>query len=213
MGNTRCRERGFTLIEVIVVIVILGVISTAAWVALGKMFTSNSEVRAYAQIDRAVRQAMIELSRELHSAGSVRFSSGKTEGTGEQLSADTLVYEYNGRPGDPFKPTRVCTVRLAKPDDPNNLSGLVKEVRSELPGDESVVDELVGKAVGFEVRSLTDAGEWTSARIRGDVAAVSITVWVKDMGRSREPRAYSTAVNVPRLMWKGASQQGENSDV
>jgi len=206
MGNTRYPESGFTLIEVIVVIVILGVISTAATVALGKMFTSNSEVRAYARIDRAVRQAMIELSRELHSAGSVRFRSGTVEGADEQLSADTLVYEYNGRPGDPFKPGRVCTVRLAKPDDPDNLAGLVKEVRSEPPGDKSIVDKLVGEAVGFEVRPLTDAGERTSARIRGNVTAVSITVWVEDMSRSREPRAYSTAVNVPRLMWKGTLQ-------
>jgi len=211
MGNTRYRERAFTLIEVIVAIVILAVITTAAWVAIGKMFTSNSEVRSFARLDRAARQAMLELSRELHSASSVEIRTGTTEGADEQLSADTLVYKHNGRPGDPFRPGRVCTVRLAKPDDPDNLAGLVKEVRSELGGDESIVGELVGKAVGFEVRSLAKAG-WTS-RPRGDVNAVSITVWVKDMSRGRGPRSYSTAVNVPRLIWKGSSQQEENNDV
>ncbi len=213
MDNTRYRERGFTLIEVIVVIVILAVISTAAWVALGKMLTSNREVRSMARSERAARRAMLELSRELHSASSIEVRTGKTEGADDQLSADTLIYKYNGRPGDPFRPGRVCTVRLAKPDDPANLAGLVKEGRSELPGDESIVDELVGKAVGFKVQRLTDEGEWTSGRTRGDVTAVSLTVWVEGMSRGRGPRSYSTAVNVPRLMWKGVSQQGENSDV
>ncbi len=211
MGNTRCRERGFTLIEVIVVIVILAAIGSAAWVALGKMFTSNREARSVSRIDRAVRHAMSELSRELHSASSIEIRRGETEGTDGKLSADTLVYKHNGRPGDPFKPGKVCTVRLAKPDDPNEQAGLIKKVRSELGGEESLTDELAGKAVGFKVRALTNAG-WTT-RTRGDVNAVSITVWVKDMSRGRGPRSYSTAVNVPRLISKRVLQQGENSDV
>jgi type II secretory pathway pseudopilin PulG len=199
------------LIEVLVVIVILAAIGTIAWTALGKMFTSNSEVRSMARSERAARQAMLELSRELHSASSVEISRGKTERADGQLSADTLVYRYNGRPGDPFRPATVCTVRLAKPDDPANLAGLVKQVRSELGGEESTSNGLVGKAVGFEVRALAKAGR--ISRTPDDTTAVSITVWVEGMSRSRGPRSYSTAVNVPRLIWKGVSQQGENSDV
>ncbi len=203
----RCRVRAFTLIEVLAVIAILAVITSIASVAVVKMLTWTREVRSVARSETAVRDALNELTRELHSAGRVQCRPGRTEESGVEMQADTLIYEHNGRAGEPFRPAHRCTVRLVSSGEPNEPRGLVKEVRPE-PGREGEVtaETLVENAVGFRVRCLTNGG-WT-ARPKGDVKAVSVTLWVAGTERGQETRAYSTAVNVPRLLWKGGTPTG-----
>jgi len=197
MDGIRYRARAFTLIEVVTVIAILAVITTIASVALGKMFTMTSESRSAAVNEQSVRSALIELSRDLHSSASV------------ECRADTLIYEYNGRPGEPFQPSSRCTVRLVESSDPQQPSILVRETRSELRGKEQagLVEELIPNVLGFKVRCLTDRG-WTSQAGRG-VDVVSLSVWTGGQRVGRDVRVYSTAVNVPRTLWQGRTSARE----
>jgi len=207
MGDSRYRARAFTLIELVTVLAILAVITTTAAVALGKMFSLTRQVRLRAVSDQQVRTVLLDLSGELHSAGTVRCHDGRAESAGGgQMPADTLFYEYNGRPGEPFKPGSLCTIRLVSSDDPHVPSALVKEVRSELEGQGTSTEsrKLVENAVGFDIKCLGPKGRWRS-QADGDVRAVSITVWTAGSQRGRDPRAYSTAVNVPRSIWKGGT--------
>jgi prepilin-type N-terminal cleavage/methylation domain-containing protein len=187
MAVNDCRNRGFTLVEAVTVIAILAVITTAASVTLGKMFGYWREIRTAALVDQHAREQLLDLSRELRSSSTVACRGG------------TLVYELDGIPDDPSEPARRCTVRLVKSADPEHTSGLIRDIGTR--SGEEQRDTLIPEAESFQVRCLTGAG-WTS-RAESDVRAVALTVHVKFSERGGGPRVYSTAVNVPRVLWKG----------
>jgi len=189
MTGKSCRNQGFTLIEVITVIAILAVLTTAASVTLGKMFGLWREIRGDALADQNARDVLLDLSRELRSSSMVACRAG------------TLVYELDGVPDDPSEPARRCTVRLVKSTDPEQPSGLIRDI-STRSGEEQR-DMLIPDAESFQVRCLTGTG-WRPLG-EADVRAVALTVRVEFSERGIEPRVYSTAVNVPRTLWRGGA--------
>ncbi len=194
----RPRGTGFTLIEIIVVVAILAVITTGASVALGRMFGLWREVRTAALVDENARSELLDLSRQLRSARSVRCEPRVVQTEAGRVNADTLVYELDAVPGEPGQPARACTVRLVAKADTDDTAGLVKEIQSDSGMQEPVV--IIPEAVGFQVRCLTRTG-WTPAPA-SDVRAVALTVWVQPSGGGGRPRIYSTAVNLPRTPWR-----------
>jgi prepilin-type N-terminal cleavage/methylation domain-containing protein len=197
MTGKSCRNRGFTLVEVVTVIAILAVITTAASVTLGKMFGLWREVRSAALVDQNTRQVLLDLSKEIRSASVVRCRTGTAADEAGVMKADTLIYELDGVPDDPSEPARRCTLRLLRSADPEQPTGLIREIN--LRSGEEQRDLLIPEAESFQVRCLTGAG-WTS-RAESDVHAVALTVSVRFSERGRGPRLYSTAVNVPRAVW------------
>jgi prepilin-type N-terminal cleavage/methylation domain-containing protein len=192
MGGKRCRIQGFTLIEVVVVIAILGVITTTASVALVKVLGLWRQARTASFIDENTRQVMLDLSRELRSTGALLAPPGvplaKTKGG---LPSHILVYDL----GEGLW----CTVRLDTAGE--EPAGLVKEIRSGLQASEAVAREvLIPEAVGFKV-TYTARGQDRDTEVQHP-GAVGVTVWVEGMQRGRGPRAYATAVSIPRLLWK-----------
>ena len=205
MVGEGCRNRGFTLIEIVVVVAILAVITTAASVTLGRMFGLWRGVRTAALVDQNTRDVLLDLSGELRSSSTVTCRPGTVQMESEKLSADTLVYKLDEQVGEPSEPARLCTVRLVQSTDTDAAAGLIKEVRSDSGTGDRVV--LIPEAVGFQVHCLTRAG-WTSQAM-SDVWAVALTVWVKSSEGGRGPRVYSTAVNVPRALWQRGVQRQE----
>ena len=205
MVGEGCRNRGFTLIEIVVVVAILAVITTAASVTLGRMFGLWRGVRTAALVDQNTRDVLLDLSGELRSSSTVTCRPGTVQMESEKLSADTLVYKLDEQVGEPSEPARLCTVRLVQGAEADEPAGLIKEVRADSGTKDRVV--LIPEAVGFQVRCLTSTG-WTS-RAMSDVRAVALTVWVKSSEGGRGPRVYSTAVNVPRALWRRAVQRQE----
>jgi len=199
MAVKDCRNRGFTLIEVVTVIAILAVITTATSVTLGKMFGYWREIRTAALVDQHAREKLLDLSRELRSSSTAACRAGAAVGEPGGVKADVLVYDLDGVPDDPSEPARRCTIRLVRSADPGQPVGLIKEVRPR-SGDEQT-EELIPEAESLQVRCLTRGG-WTS-RAESDVHVVALTVRVKASERGGGPRLYSTAVNVPRLLLKG----------
>ncbi|MCD6287521.1 MAG: prepilin-type N-terminal cleavage/methylation domain-containing protein [Candidatus Hydrogenedentes bacterium] len=205
MTDRRSGSRGFTLVEVVVVLVILSVITTTAAVALGKMMSLSRKTRVSTVTVQTARSVLLDLSAELRSSRILKCEDGSSK----PVSSDTLVYLYNGGPGEPYKPARKCTLRIMPPDENGSGGGLVKEVRSELADEnESTIPEpLIPEAVGFDVKCLTANG-WTS-NPHGDVYAVSLTVRVAAGDGGRRERVYTTSVNVPRTIWQGNGPVGE----
>ena len=201
MARERPRGTGFTLIEIIVVVAILAVITTAASVALGRMFGLWRQVRTAALVDQNARSKLLDLSRELRSARRVRREPGVIQTEEGRVNADTLVYELEAVPGEPGKPARVCTVRLVAKSDTNETAGLIKEIRSDSEMQE--VEAIVPEAVGFQTRCLTGTG-WTMEPA-SDVRGLGMTVWVQPSESGRAPRVYSTAVNLPRALRQDAT--------
>lgn len=196
MGGKRCRMQGFTLIEILTVIALLAVITTTATVALGKMFGLWRQVRTAALIDQRSRKVLLDLSRELRSAGTVQCRAGAAKTEGIVGGADILIYEL----AEPAGEGRWSIVRLVTASEEG--PGLVREIRSDLSGlAEPIAREvLIPEAVGFKVRCI--AGARRGERARADADAVGLTVWIKGTERGRGPRAYATAVNIPRLLWQ-----------
>jgi prepilin-type N-terminal cleavage/methylation domain-containing protein len=192
----RLRSTGFTLIEIIVVVAILAVITTAASVALGRMFGLWRQVRTAALVDQNARSELLDLSRQLRSARSVRCEPRVVQTEAGRVNADTLVYEMEAVPGEPEQPARVCTVRLVPKADADDTAGLTRRIQSDSEMQEPVI--ILPEAVGFQVRCLTLTG-WTAAPA-SDARAVAMTVWVQPSESGRTPRIYSTAVNLPRTL-------------
>lgn len=197
MTGKSCRNRGFTLVEVVTVIAILAVITTAASITLGKMFGLWREVRSAALVDQNARQVLLDLSKEIRSASAVQCRAGTAAGEAGLMKADTLIYELDGIPDDPSEPARRCTVRFVHSADPEQPTGLIREIN--LGSGEEQRELLIPEAESFQVRCLTSGG-W-GARAESDVQAVALAVRVRFSGRSRGPRLYSTAVNVPRAVF------------
>jgi prepilin-type N-terminal cleavage/methylation domain-containing protein len=199
MRDKRDRERGFTLIEIVTVIALLAVITATTSVALGKMFGLWRGARTAALIDQRTREALLDLSRELRSATTVRCSAG----SGGVSGSDILTYELGERTDEPEASGRWCTVRLVT--DGDQPAGLVKEIRADLRGSAEPIarEVLIPSAVELRVRCIASTGQMERAVPRNDV--VSLTVWVEGTERGRGPRAYATAVNIPRLLWQGGA--------
>jgi prepilin-type N-terminal cleavage/methylation domain-containing protein len=192
----RLRSTGFTLIEIIVVVAILAVITTAASVALGRMFGLWRQVRTAALVDQNARSELLDLSRQLRSARSVRCEPRVVQTEAGRVNADTLVYEMEAVPGEPEQPARVYTVRLVPKADADDTTGLARRIQSDSEMQEPVI--ILPEAVGVQVRCLTLTG-WTAAPA-SDARAVAMTVWVQPSESGRTPRIYSTAVNLPRTL-------------
>jgi prepilin-type N-terminal cleavage/methylation domain-containing protein len=192
MFNKPSRERGFTLVEMLTVIALLAVLTTTAAIALGRMFGLWRQSRAAALIDQKTRQAMLDLSRELRSAGALMAPPGVSLGTGD-LPSNILVYDAGEG--------RWCTVRLVMTGE--TTEGLVKETRTSLRGpvEPSSREVLIPEAVGFQVTYPSGGRHRLEGATQADV--VGITVWVQGTRSSGGPRAYATAVNIPRLLWQG----------
>lgn len=181
MIHNRSQQQGFSLIEVMVVTSILAVITTTAAVALGKMFSISGQTREAARLTKTVRSGLFAVSAELRSSETV------------QCKPDELVYTHNGKPGEPHKPARQCTIRLTE-------AGLVKEVsRDELSSTELIVPG----AVAFEVKCLTDKG-WTS-KPRGDIYVVSLSARIATPKGPGKEDVYTTSVSIPRAIWQGGA--------
>ncbi len=187
MGGRRCRIQGFTLIETVTVIALLAVITTTASVALVKMLGLGRQARTAALIDQRTRQVMLDLSRELRSTGALLAPPEVPLVKGD-LPSHILVYDL----GEGLW----CTVRLDTAG-----AGLVKEIRSGLRASETVAKEvLIPEAVGFKVTYTASGQDRYMGAQYAD--AVGVTVWVEGTQRGRGPRAYATAVSIPRLLWK-----------
>lgn len=192
MSNKTSRARGFTLVEMLMVIALLAVITTTAAIALGKMFALWRQTRIAALIDQRTRQVMLDLSRELRAAAALLAPPEVPLGTGD-LPSNILVYDL----GD----GRWCTVRLATTG--GKTEGLVKETRASLRGpvEPACREVLIPEAVGFKV-TYPFSGQHRLAGVP-QADAVGVTVWVEGILRSGAPQAYATAVNIPRLLWQG----------
>jgi len=195
------KGKGFTLIEIIVVVAILAVITAAASVALGRMFGLWRQVRTAALVDQNARSGLLGLCRELRSARNVRCERAVIQTEEGRMHADKLVYELDAVPGEPGEPARVCTVRLVAKSDTDEPAGLIKEIRSGSEMQEVVA--IIPEAVGFQTRCLTGTG-WTVGST-SDVRAVGLTVRVQPAQSGRAPRVYSSAVNLPRALWQGGT--------
>jgi prepilin-type N-terminal cleavage/methylation domain-containing protein len=74
----RQSERGFTLIEIMVALAIVGLISGAATMIVGQIFRINSESTSRITLNRQVQNAGLWLSTDIQTARSVSITPGLT---------------------------------------------------------------------------------------------------------------------------------------
>ena len=190
-------HRGFTLLELIVTIAILGVVTSMGAVAFNNITTAWSDLRAEAELDRSVDEAFNAFQKDISDTMSAELSGEPILGIGRetsseryfdrQLADDMVVLPIQHSAVD----TRMRTGskvawRVQRDLETSRLVRAIGALDQPIPpgGASDELDDANVIRLGFEYEAHGEPGKWTREWTRNEhPAAIKMSIVVEDRGR------------------------------
>lgn len=189
------RERGFTLIEILVAVVVFAIMSVAAYAGLNALIRTRQDDKQAMQQFRQLQLAMVTMKRDVEQAVArpIRHSSGEMAPgmVGGNHNVPVLVFTRSGRP-NPLQKPRSGLERIAYGIDGDNLVRYSYPVLDRTVESTPVRQVLLKHVTNIEVSFMDQYGQvspdWPPLNAeahkydRIDPVAVTITLDTKRWG-------------------------------